>query len=605
MGLSSALGIAISGMQYSQSGLSTVSHNVTNTNTVGYTRQIIQGQSVAYAGFGSGVTISETQRPVDKFLQQRTLTQVAELDYAATRSSYLSSVEGAFSSASTEGSLQDLVGDMFASFNDLANSPADSALRKNAVQTATLLMDTVRGINTDIDTIQGRIDGQMTAELESLNDVLKRIYDLNVEIATQQLSGTTGANTNDLQDQRDLQIEELAKRFKINVTQAQNGSYRVVAENGRTLVTESTYIQFKRTAGGGPFGDIVTQNVLVNGDLNPTEIPFYTDALTSGRIKSLIDFRDETVPDMIAQLDEFTQTFTTELNKIHSRGSAIPPVNSLSSGNFGTLTATTDNLFTGLDASLASDSFHVSVVDAQGNVINTTVGSAGGAIDFPAVGPFSLDDLATLINNDPAVGNTTLGTTLGVTATTGTDAAGNPFIRLQTATAGQYVVLSNASGDVLGLLGMNNMFTGTTSDDIDVKAALKTNPELLAVGRMRATDGGLSTLNNENILAMAQMAETKLNFDAAGGIGAQTLSGANYVGQITSTLAVTINDANNREKFADTLYNQLAELKSSISGVNLNEELSLMLIYQNSFQASARIVNVVNELFDTLISLGR
>lgn len=699
MTLTSALRIATSGMQFSQTGLGNVSHNIVNTNTAGYTRQVIQSSSVAYNGFGAGVQLSTIQRITDDFLTSRTLNAGADLAYANTRRTYLDSVEGAMNGANAEGSLQDLANTFFDSLSQLANSPSDSSLRRNAVQTASLFADTLRGVNGDIDTVQTRVDDQITAELSSINEILKRIYDLNKEIALLGAGNINGGNTNDLQDSRDTQVAELAKRVRINVSYSQNGSLRILTETGRRLVDEASYVQLKRSGGSGQFADIVAQNVQVDGNLNPSLVPFDTQNFTTGSIKALMDLRDRDIPALLAELDRFASTFMTEFNKVYSRGSTIPPQSVLNShATTGLATAAVD-MFANLSADLANTSFNISIVNSQGGVISTTLGN-GGPVTLPGSGPFSLVDLATLINNNIDLGNTelsttdtapavlgvseietdgtlpngtytirridattvqlwnaagsgqiagtasvtivqpsvgdqtlnfgqglvvttdntldisgtadnttagtiTLGSTAGVTATATTNAAGQPIIRIETATPGQYVVLSNVNGDALGILGMQQFFTGTNSDDINISDALRGNPELLAVGRMRTSDGGLSSLNNENALAVSQLADTRLAFAAAGDLGALNVTGSSYLGAITSSLAITMADAGSREKFADTVNNQVSELKGSLSGVNINEELSMMLIYQNSFQSSARIITVVNQMFDALVNIIR
>ena len=602
MSLSTALGIGISGLQYSQAGLSTISHNVVNANTPGYSRQVAQAGAVAYNGYGAGVNLTTIQRITDQFLTTRTLNAASDLAYATARQSYLQAVEGTFSGASDDGSLATLTNAFFGALSNLANSPSDAALRRNAVQSATLLTDTIKSVHDDLTTTQTRLDQSITAQLATVNTALKRIYDLNVEIA-QQSGGVNGANTNDLQDARDAQVAILAQNFKLNVSVTGNGSLRVLTEDGRKLVDEGSYVQLTR---GGPavngFAGIVAQNVKVNGELDSAQIPIYTDNLSSGSIKSLVQMRDSDIPSFIAQLDQFTKTFTTAFNKVSSQGSTVPPQGSLTSANTLGLGTINSDLYTGLDSTLSGASFNASVVDSNGNVIATTVGNGGPIVLGGA--SLSLAQLAALINGNADVGNTTLGGTGGITATAATDSLGRPIIKLETQTPGQYVVLSNVSGDVMGALGFNNFFTGTDSNTVAVNAALEANPDLIPVGRMRA-DGGLSSLNNENILAMSQLAETKQTFGAAGGLAAQYLSPVGYLGQVTSNLATVLNDANSRQTFADNVNNQITQLKGSVSGVNINEELAQMLVFQNSFQASSRIITVVNDLFDTLLSVLR
>lgn len=606
--LTTALGIATSGMNYSQIGLATVSHNIANVNTEGFSRQNVIAGAASNNGYGAGVQLSTIQRIQDSFVNDRLLKQSSDLSYASTKRSYLDTIEGAFSGASAEGSLDALMGNVYDSFGVLANNPGDSALKRNAVQQLVLFTDTIRDVNADLDAQQTVIDNQITADLTSLNQLLEDVYALNTEITKQTLGTANGSNANDLQDQRDIKIAQLSEVFKLNVSNnTTSGGYRITTENGRRLVDEGGYVQFERIAGSGSFQDIGFRNVLPDGSLSTSSIRLDTDNLTSGRIKALVDLRDTNIANIVSQLDEFASTLIAETNKVASRGSAFPPQRTLASANgSATLTATTDNLYTTLDANLADDTFHLSIVDASGTVVHTTVGSVGGAITLPNLATgLTMDGLVTLINGNAAVGVTGLGAGLGVTASAATDANGDPYVQLQATNSNYRVVINNVTGDFAGILGFNNIFSGTDSDDIAVRDALETTPELFPTARMRSSDGGLSSLNNENILALAQMADSNFSFSSAGGLGAQNDTPRGYLGQMTSQLAVTLQDAKSREAYTDSLHNQLTELKSSIAGVNINEELSQMLIYQNSFQASARIMSVINEMLAEIVNITR
>ena len=233
-------------------------------------------------------------------------------------------------------------------------------------------------------------------------------------------------------------------------------------------------------------------------------------------------------------------------------------------------------------------------------MLSTTTSSP---ITLPATGPFTLDNLATLINNTVTVGNGALGAG-GVTGIATLDTNGNPILQIQAANSNQRVVLSNVNGDALGILGMNNFFTGTTPATLQVKSALSNDPNQLAIARMNS-NGSLSSSNTQNIVPLAQLSDTTISFGAAGGLGAQTDTAVGYLGQVISNLAVTLNAGKDRAIFTDGLKNQLAELTSSVSGVNINEELSQMLIYQNSFQASSRIITVVSQLLEELANTIR
>lgn len=605
--LTSALRIATSGMQASQLGLGTVAHNVTNANTPGYTRQIVQAGNTSYNGFGAGVQINQIQRVTDTFISSRVLGQVSQFDYASTRSSYLQSVEGAFSSTDANSSLDNLVSNMFASLNQLGNDPDNAALKRNVVQTLGLVTDTVNSIHQELTNTAQRANAQITEELSQTNSLLKRIHELNVEIALQTTGTSNGANVNDLMDERDRQVEELSKLFKLDIiTNPGNGSLRITTESGQRLVDEASYVQFERTS-GTPYQGIGFRSVQVGGNLTTYVNTLNTNLFSTGRIRSLLDIRDTTIPGIISQMDEFATTLKTDFNRVASQGTTYPPQRTLASHNTGHIPAETTDLLTELNPTLLTSTFNLSVTDSQGNVIRSTVGN-GGAINFTGLGPtLSLDDIATAINNNADIGVDALalnGITGGVTASVGTAADGSRFLQLQATNSNARVVISAVNGDFPGIMGFNNILTGDGASDLAVRSALKSDPTLIPTARMRA-DGGVSSLSNTNVLELAKLAETKLNFDAAGGLGVQNITPGGYIGEITGSLAVTLSEAKSRQQYAETLHSQLQELKGSISGVNMNEELTLMLTYQQGFQASARLVTVVDSLLQELMNTIR
>jgi flagellar hook-associated protein 1 FlgK len=603
-GLTSALRIGTKGLSVAQTSLATVSHNVVNANTPGFSRQVVQANATAIDGFGTGVELGSIQRISDRFITLRAIQASSDAEYATTRQTYLNTLEGVITGSSAQGGLDTIAADFFNSVTELSNDPSNSALKRNVVQQADLLASTVRDIDTDLTATATDADNAITADIAVINQLLKDIANLNDQIVSVSLGRTDGGNGNDLKDARDVKVAELAKTMKLEVAEnGASGAVRITLENGRRLVDDAGYVQMKRVA-GMPYQGIAVQSTLVDGTLSSTEFPIDTNSLTSGRLKALVETRDNLVPNLRAQLDTFANTFRTAFNQVASQGTSVPPLRTLTSANtIGNVPTTATNLYTTPGfTTLPNSTLHISVTNSLGQPILTTQPAA--QITLPGAGPYSLTDIATLINNNPTIGNGFLGGTNGVTATAQIDANGRPFLQIQAANSTQRVVLSNGSaGDFLGTLGMNNVFTGTNASDLAIDSKFLSAPELLPTGRMRTTDGGLSNLDNQNILALGALADTKLNHAASGGLGAQITTVSQYAGQIISNLSILINDAEDRVVFTDNIQNQLEGLRSATSGVNVNEELAQMLVYQNSFQASARIINVVNQLLEELVNI--
>lgn len=598
MSLTNSLRIGTSGMQLAQLGLGTVSHNIANINTVGYSRQQVQTSSTSANGFGNGVQLDAIQRITDRFIVSRQINSASDTAFATQRRTLMESLENTLSNAGSQGGLDATVGGFVEALNQASNEPGNSALKRNVVLQADLVARTLQDVGNKLRTIATDADNSITSDLAVTNQIIKDIYNLNIQITAQGLTSGNGANANDLLDARATKINQLAERFKIQVSEnTSNGGVRITTENGRKLVDDVSYVQLTRTV-GSPYSAISLQNVKVDGTLDPTTFDLNTATLTSGKIKALVDVRDTNVTNLLAQIDTFTTTLIAEVNKLTSQGSSFPPVRTLTSAGTTVMSAVTSNMFTDLDPALAGQTFHISVVDTLGNPVATTVGAT--AITIPALpGPYSLNDLANTINANGAISGQ-------MTANATTNSDGRPILQIQANNTNYRIVLANNSANnVLGILGMNNLMSGTSSANVAVVSTMLSNPDNLPTARMRSTDGGLSSLDNRNIAELAKLADTKFTISAAGGLAAQTTTLVGYTTQVASNLAVQVADAKDRVTFNENLKQQLDQSLSSISGVNINEELSQMLVYQNSFQASARIITVVNELLQELVNTIR
>ncbi len=596
--LTNALRIGTSGMQYSQLALGTVSHNVVNANTAGYSRQIVQSSAASLNGYGAGVQLETVQRVTDRFLNSRVLTSTSDSSYAASKSGYLSSLEDTFTTSNAHGGLESVVGMFITSMNNLATDPSNSSLRRNVVQQASLVAGAIHNVNADLQTVATDADNAITAELDVMNQLLKDVYQLNTQIIQLQAGGN-GAGNNDLMDARDQKIKQLSQSLGVQVTyNTSTGGVRVTTETGRRLVDENSYVQFSRGASGGDYRSVIAQSVQSSGSLSNTKMPLEYADMSTGRIKALMEVRDVTVPNLLAQVDEFTSVFTSQVNQLTSQGTSSPPASALNSGNtYHLADEFTDLLSDTRFSGIAGASINISVTTSLGTAVTT---SSGTPITFTGA-PLSLDDIVNQINNDPTVGNTALGGTQGVLASIVHTAEG-PVLRIEAADPNNKVVMANVTGDALGILGMNNLFTGSNSSNIGIRSDIAANADLLPVAMMRA-DGGVSNTDGQNIIKLAGIADLKMDFAAAGGLGAQRATAVSFLNTMSSTLAVNVSAASDNAMFAANLQNQAQELATSVSGVNINEELAQMLVYQSSFQASARIISVVNDLLQELVNI--
>lgn len=138
-----------------------------------------------------------------------------------------------------------------------------------------------------------------------------------------------------------------------------------------------------------------------------------------------------------------------------------------------------------------------------------------------------------------------------------------------------------------------DFFSGTSAATIGVNAALAGNPSLIQAAGVNGTPG-----DNTVALAIAKLAESKI-----AGLGNQTF--ANAYGQSVATIGQSLSDANNQLADHDSLQTMLLRQRDSVSGVSVDEEMSDLVKFQKAYEASAKLVNTVDEMLDTVISLKR
>ncbi len=596
--LTSTLGLAVRSMQVNQTGLSTISHNISNVNTAGYTRQeVIQG-ATAVAGFGSGVDIINIRRTIDTVLQNNLIDQTSDLAYNKTLYADLKNAEVLFSQPGNANGIESLMNNFFDELSNLANYPDSSSQRIGVVTAGQFIVDSVNQIQQGLESLQLQIDQRITDELTSVNDALQNISDLNQQIVAVSSNTINGANANDLIDERERAIEFVAEYIPVNVTYSEEGRARLTAENGRTLVDYSAAtIEEIPFDPAQTFSDLGVRPTLSSGIPSNQVFPMELDTnrITSGRFKALVDLRDNEIPELMAEMDEFARVVISEFNAIHSQGTGVPPVDTFTSGNGDLLSGAGADLVTELGLQ-AGSTFNVSVVDADGNMISTTLAAGGGAggINLGA-GPITYANIVAAINGNVDVGGT-------VNASVVIDADGSPQLQVQE-TSGNFIVLADETGNMLSAVGMNNFFTGRDASTMAIREDIVATPELVASARMRDSDGGLSLFDNRNAIALSELATADVAFNAAGDIGATSTTLTGYYNDINGTLAVELANANNRQEFVQKVYDDISERIANTSGVNMDEELANMMLFQNAFQASARVITTIDELYDTLLQM--
>ena len=219
-GLFGTFNIAKRGINTSQATIDVTSHNISNSNTVGYSRQrakIVTSRpmtgTAGYGQVGTGSQVQAIERVRDGFLDYQLRGANSSLGSSDIRSNFLYEVENIFNEPSDTG-ISTLMGKFFDSFQELSKQPNSSNARTVTVQQTLALTDALNHTYTKLEELQQNAKLALKSNVTDINSLLSQIDGLNKQIMSVKSSGQM---PNDLMDQRDTLLDELSYKFNITI----------------------------------------------------------------------------------------------------------------------------------------------------------------------------------------------------------------------------------------------------------------------------------------------------------------------------------------------------------------------------------------------------
>lgn len=382
MSLTSIMNIANSGMHAAQTQLRVVSDNVANVNTPGYVRKIADQQSTATQGVGSGVEVARIRLATDRFLQAASLNAGAEAGRQGVRYELFDRIQTLFGDPSGDNSFFTDVDDLFAAFSSVSESPTSSPLRQDILYQAQALFDRGATIGKNIQAAREEADGRLRTAVDTANDLLGQIEDLNKTIAAAAASGDDATGS---QNTQATLLNQLSQLMDIKVTGRANGGVMVRTGTGALLAGQG-----HATLAYSPAGSINANSAF--NEVWVTEPGgqkrALLDSVSSGEIKGLVELRDVDAPAAAERLGELMSKVADELNRAHNANASVPAPTSLTGRNTGQSWATAIAGFTGTTNIVTTNASGVvqqraEIVFGAGGAI-TINGAASSAANFEA-----------------------------------------------------------------------------------------------------------------------------------------------------------------------------------------------------------------------------
>lgn len=320
MGVNNILNIATTGINMARVAIEVTGENIANVNTDGYSRQTVMfksGPTITSNGFplGTGVQLSEVRRNHDELLQLQLVKGNSASGESSVKENALSQVEPFFNELTTEGLGQSLR-DFFDSWKDLSTNASGTAERQVVLSRSETLVDTFHRLSSNLNDSKESADTSLEGITQGITDFARSIASLNGQILqTERLGG----NANELRDQRDYAVLQLAEKVGVGYAEQSDGTLTVTLPGGEVLVEGSNY------------GTLTTQDDPVTGlnDIIFTSTTGVVSDVTAtiggtdnsqGEIGGTLQVRDEIVPGYLAQLDEMANQLVTAVNTQHAAG---------------------------------------------------------------------------------------------------------------------------------------------------------------------------------------------------------------------------------------------------------------------------------------------
>ena len=641
MSASSLFSLGTKAMTASYAGLVTTGHNIANANVQGYSRQQVElataiGQFSGAGYIGKGVDVTTVSRVYDAFLTREAATANSLAAMDASRLSLLQQLENAFPTG--EQGVGYAAGEFLNSMTDLSARPDDAATRQVVLARATEVAQRFAAAGAQLDTLQRGVQEELKVQVASINDLTSNIAALNQRIAAAQAQGQA---PNDLLDQRDQALADLGTRLQISTLTADDGSVTVFAAGGQALVLGGQTQKLAVTA--DPY-DATRSAIGVVDNGSVRALP--SQALGGGAVAGLLRFQDEDLVAARTALGQLAAALAGAVNDQQALGLDLrdPPGSGTpifattapqalpNAGNAvdaaGQYVGRVDLSVT--DASQLQASEYALVADpgaaagvwqltrlSDGLVRSIHSGDVvdGMRIDLGSPEPAAsdsfllqpvtraangmqrvLDDYRGLAAASPlsasaAAGNTGTASVASFSVVSRTaDAQVNASISF-TSDSGDYDwELRDRDTNALLSSGSGTWSTGTAialnGFELQLSGAPRSG-DAFDVTRTEYPQG-----NNGNALAFAALRDSAL-------VGGATITDA-YASALAD-VGVRVQGASSAAAISDAAATQAEAVRSSHSGVNLDEEAARLIQYQQSYQAAAKILQVAQSVFETLL----
>ena len=649
----------LSGLNAAQAALVTTGHNTANVNTAGYSRQSAQiasgggvySPSVGF--FGSGAKVVDVSRSYDQYLSSQLNQAQSANQSLTTYYTQISQIDNLL--ASQTAGLAPQLQTLFTNVQAVANAPADPSARQQLISSSQALANQFRSMDQYLNGLNANINDQVVGNVEQINTYAEQIASLNKQVAMFG-NATGGQAPNDLLDQRDQLVNALGMLVGTKLVVQDGGQYNVFIGNGQTLVLGD---KATRLAAIGSASD-PSRTTLATVNAAGKAVEMQESVISGGSLGGLLQFRSETLATAqnslgrmaIGLADSFNaqQKLGVDLNGVpgenffsqsspgvisNSRNAsgatltaAFSDVGKLTISDYRvdatgaaafTVTRLSDNQVISPDSAGAYDGVKLTLGGATAGDSFLIQPSRTGARDLTVIltDPAKVAAAAPILTGNSA-GNQGSGAIsagsvdagfLAAVAPLGTPAPPATGVTLKYDNTVTPAAFSGFPAAVTVILADGSTPPGSpyavgTNVPFSAGAKMSFNGITVTISGAPANNdtftiekntGGVSDGRNALLLGALQNKKT---------LGNGTASFNDAYGQLVSTVGNKARQVQISNAAQTSLTGQIRSAQQSVSGVNQDEETANLLMFQQMYQANAKVIQTASSMFDAVLGIN-
>lgn len=544
--MASIYDVGSSALNSMQRAIATTGHNIANVNTEGYSRQeVLLGtrtpEKVGQVEIGTGVEVSNIRRAHDQFLMTDVQSRSSSNGYFQLYAKTAQNIDGLLADPST--GIAPAIDKFFAAMEAVAANPSSAPERQVMLSEAEMLAQRFNYVDTRLSEFAGELNTRMANMTDSINALAVDIAQLNESIVA--LSSGSRGTPNDLLDRRDQAITDLSKLIGVQTATQEDGSINVMIGKGQRLVIGNNVEQLRMVLPAAQDGP--SQLFLSVPSGAESEV---TSKLTGGELGGVLDAGAKLINKARREVGLLAVGITETFNRQHSQGSDL-------SGDQG------EAFFLNLGATVTGSRDNSGSLTVTANITQEqNLTGDGYSIRYDDAG-----------------------------------------IRLTNLTSGESQLVDAGVLELPGLtITIPEQIDGVSGDIFFVEptlgAASSMGLALTDPSKIAAANFGSAVGDNRNMLSLIELRDAKT-------LKAGTQGYTSLYGSTLSSIAVETRSAVSNAETELSLLRSAEDRLEGIRGVNLDEEATNLIRYQQAYQAAAQVITVANEIFDTLLMASR